>query len=255
MANETVTIETPDAAALESSASLQLVVARGMQIVDDDMYAIAGEELKAARAKIKELNEKRLAITRPMDEAKRRIMDLFNPALDKLDEASTLIAGAMSLYYDAKERAAKEARRLAEDEAAKQRAHLAAEARRKEEEAKALAAEAAKTTGATAQQAQLEAAAKETEARNLAQQATMVVAAPPPEIARPKSAGAAPAKVWDFEVVSLLDLAKWVVAHPDEISLLRANETSLRAKVRSMGENFNVDGVRATHTTSMRSSR
>lgn len=254
MAEETLKIETPDGVALASKSVLQLQVARSFSIVDDDTYQLAGEELKAIRKRVKDLEEQRLGITRPMDEAKERVMTLFREPVAKLNEAAGVLNTAMVTYHEAKAKLAEEERRKAEEAARVEREKLAAAARAAEEEAKKMREAAAKTDGVTAQQSQLEAAAKETEARNLAAAAVMVTAAVPAASA-PVSTGAGTSKTWKVEVVSLIDLVKWVCAHPEEIGLLKADETALNAKARSMKENFNVDGVRASPVTTMRSTR
>lgn len=254
MSEQSLNYQLPDSEALSSKAQAQLVIAREFAVTDPETYQMAGVELNAIRAKYKKLEEQRLSITRPMDEAKKRVMDLFKPPMMLLEQADAALATNMVSYHEKCEREAAEARAKAQAEAAAERERLAKEARDAEEAAAKLAKEAQERSGETARQAELEAAAKASEARALAQQASMVTAAPPVVVA-PVSTGAGTAKTWKVEVLDLLALVKFVAAHPEHIGLVKADEVKLKALARSMEENFNVDGVRASQVTGIRSAR
>ena len=86
--------------------------------------------LSAIKGRYKELDERRKQITKPLDEAKQRVMDLFRQPLDDLKEAESIIKKAISNFADEQERIVREAQRKLEEEARKK----AEEERRRKEE-------------------------------------------------------------------------------------------------------------------------
>jgi len=83
-------------------------------------YQLAGEELKTIKGRMKELDDSRTSMTRPLDEAKKRIMAMFSPVEDGLKKAENLIKRAMLGYQQEQERKRQEEearlRKIAEDE-------------------------------------------------------------------------------------------------------------------------------------------
>jgi len=83
-------------------------------------YQLAGEELKTIKGRMKELDDLRKSMTRPLDEAKKRIMAMFSPVEDGLKKAENLIKRAMLGYQQEQERKRQEEearlRKIAEDE-------------------------------------------------------------------------------------------------------------------------------------------
>jgi hypothetical protein len=68
------------------------------QIVDQDTLDKAGELVKAAKGRWKELEEKRTAITKPLNEAKRGVDKLFKPVLDLYAEAEGILKTKIGAY-------------------------------------------------------------------------------------------------------------------------------------------------------------
>lgn len=56
------------------------------------------ELLRAIKTRLKELAEKRLSMTRPLDESKRSIMSLFAPYIEKMEAVEKRIKNAMITY-------------------------------------------------------------------------------------------------------------------------------------------------------------
>ena len=117
----TETLEIP-AQAKQLIAETEVVVAQAQAftIATITDYQLAGMELKVIKGRMKELDDLRKSLTRPLDEAKKRIMALFTPAEDRLKKAENLIKRAMLGYQQEQERKRQEEearlRKIAEDE-------------------------------------------------------------------------------------------------------------------------------------------
>ena len=88
-------------------------------------YEIAGDVLKEVKARYKELDTQRKEITKPIDTAKKAVMDLFSPPLSLLEKAEMKIKGLMLGYTTEQERKAREEQvrlqRLADAQAEKEK--------------------------------------------------------------------------------------------------------------------------------------
>lgn len=93
----------------------------GYAITTPDGYRASAEDLKRVKGKIAELTEVRQTLTKPLDESKKRIMDLFRKPIDAL----TMVEGAIKRAIIAFDQAEEERRR-------KEEAKLQAEARERE---------------------------------------------------------------------------------------------------------------------------
>lgn len=92
-----------------SEVEKYLAALRKEPIKNHDEYVDAADLLKQVKAKLEEVEEKRLSITRPMDLAKQRIMDIFRPATDGLKKAEAAIKAAMIAWQGEVARLAAEA--------------------------------------------------------------------------------------------------------------------------------------------------
>lgn len=105
---------------------------------DSDAEAGAVDELALIKQKGKELDEQRKELTRPLDESKRKIMELYKKPLDALSRAERAIKTALSRYHDKQERIRREQQRLIEEQRKKDeaeaKAKLEAQAEQKIEE-------------------------------------------------------------------------------------------------------------------------
>lgn len=129
----------PEVAALVRSAILQPQVVDDLIVETDEQARSVAELLRALKSKATELEDRRFAITRPMDEAKTRIMDEFRPALEALAEAERRAKAKIVRFQNEAAERQRAAQRQAEAEAEEAR-RLAASA---EAEAEKLADEGA----------------------------------------------------------------------------------------------------------------
>jgi hypothetical protein len=224
-----VPLPAAEALAKHGAAALQLV--EDFVVNDDATYQLAGEELQAIQRREKQLNDTRMSITRPMDEAKARVMELFRSPVETLGKAAGILKGKMLGYGQEVARKAAEERQAAERAAQAERDRLAAEAA-------ALAAQG--RTG---------------EAEVKTQVAAMIVAAPPTQAEAPKVAGVSERKTVEFEVVDLLALVKHVAEHPELVGLLAIDGVRVRAHVKSLGLACKTPGIRVFEKSSLAASR
>ena len=236
--------EHAQAQAAPEQAQHWLQVAQSYQIDDDDMYAAAGDELRSIVTMARKIEEQRKAITGPMDEAKRRVMDFFRVPLDRLGQAESVLKASMAGYQRLQLQRAAEARAKAEAAAAEQRRAqeaAAAEQRAREAEAQAerdrLQAQAeaqmqqAIDTGdatAMAQAEQTMAAAAAVQPAPVEQPAQIEapVAAPAVPLA-PRAAGVSVRTVWKARVTDKSAFIRAAAGRPEIEALLSVNESAL----------------------------
>lgn len=273
----------PDSAALTGRAQRALAFIDSIEIVSDETYGLAADELRVIKTRIAALEDQRTGITGPINAALKAINNLFRGPAEVLGQAESMLKRKMLGWQAEQERIAAEARRVAEEAAAAQRRALEAEAAQAQREAQAqqqAAAQAAQAQrdaeAATAAavvagdaeaarkaQADAEAAAQ---AQALAQAATQraqaqaaqaataaqIVTAPVVHIAPPpKAAGISTSSKLDFEVTNLLALVQHIAAHPELIALLRTDEVRLRGYVKGLGAACSLPGVRVVSMQTM----
>jgi len=105
---------------------------RSLAIRHQEDYEVAGIMLQDVKGRLKRLEELRKGMTRPLDESKRKIMDLFKKPLDRLSEMESIIKRKMLKYCDDVKRMAAEEQRRLEEKAKKEE-----ERKRKQLEARA----------------------------------------------------------------------------------------------------------------------
>lgn len=178
----------PDSAALTGRAQSALAFIQDFTVDSPETYGLAADELKAIKQRANALEEQRTAITGPINKALKAINDLFRGPSEMLSQAERLLKGKMLAWDQEQERIAAEARRKAEEAAAAERRRLEAEAaerqRQAEEQARAAAAAAQAQRDAEAAAAAAKAAgdaeaaaAAEREAQAQAQAASIAQAA------------------------------------------------------------------------------
>lgn len=171
-------------AANESGAERALAHANEMAVDSPKALDEAGTFIKRVTAAEKRLNDTRLGLTRPIDEAKKKVMDLFKPAVERFNEAK-MIARRKAGAYQEEERQRREAE-----------ARAAAEKAAKEQERRQKLAEKALERGDAAK-------AEEHEAK--AEQAAVAV----PTAQAPKAKGVA---LRTYYTVQVLDMKKLCAA-------------------------------------------
>ncbi len=81
-------------------------------VATDQEQKQAEDLLISARYALKQATEKRMELTRPLDEAKKRIIDLFKPYVSRLEQGIDAVNSALVKYHS-KKRIEAEAARLA----------------------------------------------------------------------------------------------------------------------------------------------
>jgi hypothetical protein len=200
----------PDVRALVDESAMILTHAKEFRIATNVSYKLAGEELKRIKGAMKRMEELRTAITRPMDAAKRAVMDLFGPPAERLATAERSIKSAMVTYQNEIERQAREERLIAEREAREQQERLEAAASRAAERGEMETADALQSQAATVQPV---AVTRET----------------------PKIAGINFRDAWKFEITD-------PAAIPREYLLV--DESKIRKIVQAMKADTKIPGVR-----------
>ncbi len=167
----------PDAQELVAASKSLEIDAGQLKISTPYAYEFAGTKLTEVKERSKALDELRRTATRPLDQAKKAIMDWFREPQDRLLRAEAAIKRAMVDYSTEQDR-----QRRAEQ------ARLEERARHERERLEKRAAAAA-------------AAGKEEKAAELEQQAAVVVA-PIAQTAAPKVEGVSFREVWKFEITN-----------------------------------------------------
>jgi len=98
---------------LESQQEILLKWLDNPRVTNEPEQKQAEDLLISARFAIKQAEEKRKELTRPLDESKKRIMDLFRPYIDRLNMGVSLLTNTLQKYHAEKVQAA-EAERLAQ---------------------------------------------------------------------------------------------------------------------------------------------
>lgn len=240
MSNDNI-LALPEVQEVQAESAQLATVAASFVIRSSEQFTDATTELTRIKAAQKRLDETRKGLTRPLDESKKRIMDLFRPMADRLDEAERAIKNAVVEYQRKLEAIRREEQRKADEAARKERARLeqlriAAEqkAREKEEALRAKAAEASAAERAKIE-ARLEAEAEKAAAKQaeLEMRAAMVVA-PVIEAEAPKAVGVSSRVNWKFRITDESKLPREYTT-PDE--------KKIGAVVRALKGDTNIPGV------------
>jgi hypothetical protein len=248
---QTLTIVSPTGTALTAQATMFLEAAKDVVIDSDDMLQIAATELQGIKALGSAWDAKRKSITKPLDDAKKAVMDLFRVPCDTLASAEQIIKRAMSNYAIELDRK-REAERRAQEEAARVAgARQAEEAARLEAEAMLTRAKA----GEAEAQGNVEAAcaltavadAATAEAQTLALEAAAPVMAAL-AIAPTKVKGASFADDVQVSVADKLELVRSILDNPTFLYLLDVRAGDLKTAVRKGGDQFPLRGLSVVKT-------
>lgn len=178
----------PETQALLKAAPGMLSAAQSISITDDAGLEVAADQLQRIKGATKQINDQRTAITKPIDDAKKSVMDFVRGPLAELESAETLIKNAILAYQEQQEQA------------------------RRAEEAKAaeLSRRAAEKLETKADK--LEASGKTEQADALRENAALQIATPSAIVSSPKIAGVSTRKDYSAEVTDLMALCKSVAA-------------------------------------------
>lgn len=224
----------------ELAANSALLVAQSFIIDSPEVYEAAGVELREIAGRMKRIEEARLSITRPMDAAKKAVMDLFAKPMETLQQADKALRASMLAWKRAEDERIARERAAAEAAARAERERIEREEREARERAAALAA-----------QGDAEAAAQaEAEAEAAAEAVALAEVAPPVVVeAVAKVEGVATRKVWKAEVVDFSALVKAAAAGLERgdatlLAYLEANTTALNGVAKAMKDAARIPGVR-----------
>jgi hypothetical protein len=207
-----------------------LATAQVIEIDCPELYELAADELMAAKAKARQLDDLRRSMTRPRGEAKQRIMDFFRPAVEFLQQTEASYKGAMMRWHGEQER-------LRREEEARQR-----EAARTERERLYAEAQAAADAG------------HPDEADAISETEKLIpMPIVPPTVE--KISGVSTRKVWRAEVIDKLALIKAVAAGRVPEALLEVNMVVLNAQARALKSAMNYPGVKAVAEGTIAASR
>lgn len=206
----------------QANAAQQILEVANAYVIDcPEMLEAAGDELKSIKAKAKELETTRKAMTKPLDDSKKKIMDFFRQPQEYLKNAEATIKRAMLAYTEEQEAA----RRKAEAEAR--------EKARKEQEKLRKRAEAAAAKGQTEK------------AEALETQADTVVTPIVPKAQTQQPAGVSMREVWSAEVTDARALLQAVLDGKVPDVAISINMKVLNQQAKSLKNSLNWPGVKA----------
>jgi regulator of protease activity HflC (stomatin/prohibitin superfamily) len=236
-----------------TAVELSLEARQAMESASDyvvdcpEMRDIAVNELQTVKSKIKAITEERLSITRPLDAAKKAVMEFFAVPLEHLDSAETTIKGAILTFDRAIEEERRKEQQRLEAEAKRRQAEIdrraAAQADkiRKQAEEKAAAVESEAEREAILEAAEEKAEAKVDNRRHV--HVPVVVAA------KGEAKGVSTTRRWkvkrDADSVDVLALAKAVAAGTVPPTLLAVDFKVADQMARAMKGHFQVPGLTA----------
>ena len=253
----------PELQTIGDNTNTLLAAAIAFVIRSEQDYHLAAENLKAVKAEAKRIETERMGMTRPLDAAKKTIMDHFRPWEATLAQAEAAWKKSMGTYQDEQRRIREEAERRAAEAARKERERMEAEAAKREEaarlerekaEAKARELEeAGKAERAAALRAQAEtrATAKEADAQALHLAAATMPAAPVIHMPAPKATGVSSRTIWKHEVTDLRALARAVADGIVPPTAIQPNDSYLGQRARADKEHTHIPGVRVFPDTSV----
>lgn len=271
----------PDAAEISTSLDVMERAATALTVETPADYAYVAEQVKKANDYAKALEEKRMELTRPLDQLKKQWMALFEPRTAAANRIVGILKSKLLAFDQEQERkrraAEEEARRKREEEerrAAEQARREREEIERREREAREAAAaerRAAEQRAAAAaaderarRQAEADAAAARQREQDAAEQAARDREAlrqreeaqrfmPAPVAAEhvpaaPKVSGVSKRTTWKVKSVDLRALiigaAKALEAGDDSLlPLLVPATVELNKRVRALGEHTRIPGV------------
>lgn len=224
MVPRTVSYEVPNQADLltEGEAAVNSANFMGVAIANDADCAAATAEMNACAKRLKELDALRKSITKPMDEAKKAVMALFNPVTEKYTQAVAIYKAGIADYQRRIEAEAMAARLAAEAAAAQQR--------------QALEIAAQQSTDACEREALQEAAAS-------------IIAAP--VVVAAKVEGATVRKKLKAEVVDLAAFLRYAADHPELHGCISVKAGALDRYVAATGGAVEIAGVKVHEETTI----
>jgi DNA polymerase III alpha subunit (gram-positive type) len=250
-----------DRTALMKRAANAVDLAESM-VVDSTVMA---EQLQSecatwgAEADVIEANRK--GYTKPFDDAKAAIMDWYRPVNEAYAKAREISRKKLADFATAERARVERERREAAERQRQEQERLRVEIRRKAEEAAAEDRRAAEARAAAEratdedERRRLEAEAKQRElcaaaqreAAEIDRQVADVIPAPV-IVEAAKVKGVSTREVVDIEVTDKAQALAWFAANPMFAECIEFSDAKLKAMQKSLGDRFNVPGVKVTKT-------
>lgn len=239
----------PDRLALTVPAETNALVANSDRfvqtaadlVVDSEASFQFADSLQADwKAEAKQINDKRMELTKPLDAIKKLWMDFFAPAIEGRTKGVRLLQDKMSAFRMAERNKALAAQREAER-------LLREERERQEAEARRLEVKAAKLKTVAAQE---RAAQQAAEIRQVAAMMPETVALSAPE---PVTVASNVAQVWKGEVVNTAEFLQWLVSRPEWFSVIEFKQAELNRMAKQFSITLAVPGTRFFQEDSFRS--
>lgn len=220
--DETRSVVAAEAAVDDTKEEIRVltVTVEGQKIETDEQLGSSSALLGVIKKRRRDLEELRMSITRPMDEAKRRVMAIFQPAEDGLLDVEKTLKDAILAYTREQARLQYEAQAKLDDAANRERDRL----RRLAEKQRA---------------------ADHTDRAEVSEERAETVEAP---IVQAPSVPKGPVHVrttWSAEVVDLLELVKACAEGRQPLGLLQPNVVALNDLARIQKDKMEIPGVSA----------
>lgn len=236
-------LEVPRGVSTLSVGSDQILIAAQEYEVDSEPSFQVADEIQAQlKAEAKQINEKRVTFTRPLDKLKEEWMDFFRPAVNAREQASRIYQQKMSAFRRQEREKAEAAQRKAEQ-------LLREEREKKEAEARKLEAKAATLKTDSAKQKALQEAE---ELRQIAALTPETVALSAPA---PQTVASNVAETWKAEVKDTGQFLRWLILHPEWHSCVKFQEAEMNRLARQMRNVVPVQGIRFYTQESFRTKR
>jgi hypothetical protein len=219
-------IISPEVQKSTETALIIIEVAKSTIIQKVEDYQFAQGLMADIKGRIKTLEEIRMGQTRPIDEAKKKIMDFFRSPIQKLEEAKAYLNLIMVNWADEQEKKRKEEEKRLQEEARK----------RAEEETLRQALEA-------------EAAGETQEAEQIISEPIYI---PPIKVVSeiPKSKESHIRETWSAEIFDIMALVKSIAEGKTDIQAIEPNNlikthAFLNTMATRYKQTLNIPGVRA----------
>lgn len=218
---------------VETKTEIQSVAELAQQSVDlvitsQPEYQAAADLLSDIKQRGKALDEKRKAITKPMDDAKKATMNMFRPAVDAIAECEKVLKGKMAGFVKEQEKIRQEAEAKAAEAARKEQEKIMAKADKLREKGKYEQAEAVEI-----------------------QAATTVAASP--VIDTPVATGASTRRIWKARLSNKMALIQAVAEGKASPELLDYNESVGNGLAKALKSGMNIPGLEAYEDISIAS--
>lgn len=215
--------------AKEVSASTDLILKEALdfKIVSPADLETSANILKTIKQKKKKIDEVRKSLTRPLDAAKKGIMDFFRPAENKLSEAENAMQKTILEFREMERRKAEEEQRKIAEEAKKRQEEELARIQKEQEEAEMLG------DSETVENLEIQ----KTVAATTVEVATVVT----PE--EPKLSGVAEVKRWKAVVTDKMALIKHIAETGQFENLIEFSNKELNALATATKGTIQIPGI------------